>query len=108
MRSEEYTTLLAALGDIQTAVDATALDVERVLEIVAWTDADSPLPPEWVNPADEAAEDATGATEEVYPAVAYPPPARGNVGAVAGYVVIAALAAVVVAVLVLLYLLGGR
>jgi hypothetical protein len=100
MRSEEYTTLLAALGDIQTAVDATALDVERLLEIIAWTDTDNPLPPEWVNPADEAADE----TEEHYPAVAYPPPPRANVGAVVGYVVTAALAAVVVAVFVLLYL----
>ncbi len=43
------------------------------------------------------------------PAGAYPPPseARGNVGAAAGYVVIAALAALLVAVLVLLWLLGN-
>jgi hypothetical protein len=104
MRTEEYTTLLAALADIQTAVDATARDVERVIEIVAWTDTDNPQPPAWASPAGhKAAEDAE--TEDS--SVAYPPPARGNVGAAAGYVVVAALAAAVVAVVVLLYIAGN-
>ena len=74
MSDEQFETILAAVADVQVAVDALGLDVERVLEILAWTDTDSPQPPEWVNPADVAAEDATGETEEVYPAVAYPPP----------------------------------
>ncbi len=104
MRSEEYTTLLAALADIQTAVDATALDVERVVEILAPSDTDSPQPPEWVN---GGAEDAAGGTEVLYPSVAYPPPARGNLGAVAGLLVIAACAALLVVLLVLLWLVGN-
>ena len=32
MRNEEYITLLAALGDIQSAVDAIGLDVERLMD----------------------------------------------------------------------------
>ncbi len=103
MTDEQFETILAAAADVQVAVDATALDVERVIEILAWTDTDSPQPPEWVN---GGAEDAAGGAEEVYPAVAYPPPARARVGAVAGYVVIAACVALLVVLLALLWLLG--
>jgi len=95
---QQFETILAAVADVQVAVDALGLDTQRVLEIIS--DVDSPQPPEWVN---GGAEDAAGETEEVYPSAAYPPPARGDVGAAAGYVVIAAV--VVVAVFVALYLL---
>ncbi len=104
MSEQQFETVLAAIADVQVAVDAMGLDVQRVLEIVARTDTDNPQPPEWAN---GGAEDATDETEEHYPSVAYPPPARGSVGAVAGYVVVAALAAVVVALLVVFFLLGN-
>ncbi len=51
MSDEQFETILAAVADVQVAVDALGLDVERVLEILAWTDTDSPQPPPWVNPA---------------------------------------------------------
>ncbi len=54
--ASEYETILAAVADVQVAVDALGLDVERVVEILAWTDTDSPQPPEWANPADHEGE----------------------------------------------------
>ncbi len=102
MSEQQFETVLAAVADVQVAVDAVGLDMQRVLEIISA--ADSPQPPEWVN---GGAEDAAGKTEEHYPSVAYPPPARARVGAAAGYVVIAACVALLVAVLVLLHLLGN-
>jgi hypothetical protein len=99
MSEQQFETILAATADLQVAVDATALDVERVLEILAATD--SPQPPEWVN---GGAEDATDETGEVYPSGACPPPARDDLGAVASYVVIAAALVVFgVVVVALLY-----
>ncbi len=107
MSEQQFETILTAIADVQVAVDAMGLDVQRVVEILAWTDTDNPQPPAWANPAGhKAAEDAAGETEEVYPAVAYPPPARGNLGAAAGYVVIAAFAAVLATLLVVFSLLG--
>jgi hypothetical protein len=104
MTAGELEAIRTAIADVQTSTDAIGLDVQRVLEILAC--ADSPRPPEWVN-GDVPVGDAAGGTEVLYPSVAYPPPARGNVGAVAGLLVIAACAALLVAVLVLLYLLGA-
>ncbi len=49
--SDELETILAAIADVQTSVDALGLDIERVLEVLAWTDTDNPQPPEWANPA---------------------------------------------------------
>jgi len=59
MNSEEYVTLLSCLGDIQTAVDAIGLDVERLCEDVLEDDprtsgaCDRPQAaleaPSWVN-----------------------------------------------------------
>jgi len=51
MSEQQFETILAAIADVQTSVDAMGLDVQRVVEILAWTDADSPQPPPWVNPA---------------------------------------------------------
>jgi hypothetical protein len=53
MRSNELEAILLAISDVQVAVDALGLDVERVLEILARTDPDqrSSQPPPWVNPA---------------------------------------------------------
>jgi len=108
MSEQQFETVLTAMADLQVSVDAMGLDVQRVVEILAWTDTDNPQPPEWANPAGhKAAEDAAGGTEGVYPSVAYPPPARGNVGAAAGLLVIAACAAVLVVLLVLLWLVGN-
>jgi hypothetical protein len=49
MSTDEYITLLACLGDIQAAVDATALDVERLLDANGIREDDDLQPPEWVN-----------------------------------------------------------
>jgi hypothetical protein len=103
MSEQQFETVLTAIADVQVAVDALGLDVQRAIEILARTDTDSPQPPEWAN---GGAEDAAGEAEEVYPAVAYPPPARGNVGAVAAYAVIAAFGAAVATLLVVFFLLG--
>ncbi len=106
MSEQQFETILAATADLQVAVDATALDVERVIEIISA--ADSPQPPEWVNGDDDAVVgDAAGEAEVLYPSAAGTPPARGNLGAAAGYVAIAALAAVVVVLLGLLWLAGN-
>ncbi len=55
MRTDEHTTLLACLGDIQAAVDATALDVERLLDASGIKVEDpaenSGEPPAWANEA---------------------------------------------------------
>ncbi|MBA3637388.1 MAG: hypothetical protein H0W57_13375 [Rubrobacteraceae bacterium] len=103
MSEQQFETILAAIADVQVAVDALGLDMQRVLEIVAWTDTDCPQPPEWAN---GGAEDAAGGTEEDILRTDPPPSeARGNVGAAAGLLVIAAV--VVVAVFVALYLLGN-
>jgi len=102
MTDEQFETILAAVADVQVAVDALGLDMQRVLEIIS--DADSPQPPEWAN---GGAADAVGGTEGVYPSVAYPPAAGGFSGAVAGLLVIAACAALLVALLVVLYLRGN-
>jgi len=51
MGGREVEVILAAIADVQTSVDALGLDVQRVLEVLAWTDAYSPQPPPWVNPA---------------------------------------------------------
>jgi hypothetical protein len=51
MRSNELEAILAAVADLQVSVDAVGLDVQRVVEILAWTDTDSPQPPEWAKPA---------------------------------------------------------
>ncbi len=51
MSEQQFEAILAALADVQVAVDALGLDVQRALEILAWTDTDSPQPPPWVNPA---------------------------------------------------------
>jgi hypothetical protein len=108
MSEQQFETILTAIADVQVAVDAMGLDVQRVVEILAWTDTDNPQPPAWANPAGhKAAEDAAGETEEHYSAVAYPPPARGDVGAAAGYVVAAACAALLVVLLALLWLVGN-
>jgi hypothetical protein len=103
MSDEQLETILAATADLQVSVDAVGLDVQRLLEILA--SADSPQPPEWVNgDVVVPAEDAAGETEGVYHSVAYPPPARDDLGAVASYVVIAAALVVFgVVVVALLY-----
>jgi uncharacterized protein YggE len=81
MGGREVEVILAAISDLQVAVDAMGLDVQRVIEIISATD--SPQPPPWVNPAGHrAAEDAAGEAEVLYPSVAYPPPARGRGGRV--------------------------
>jgi hypothetical protein len=101
MSEQQFETILAAVADVQVAVDALGLDAQRVLEILASEATDSPQPPEWAN---GGAEDAAGETEEHYPSVAYPPPARDDLGAVASYVVIAAALVVFgVVVVALLY-----
>jgi hypothetical protein len=101
MSEQQFETILAATADLQVAVDALGLEMQRALEILAWTDADNPQPPEWANPAGHrGAEDAAGGTEGAYPSVAYRPPRRGHHGAAAGYVVIAAFAAVLTTLLV--------
>ncbi len=55
MRTDEHTTLLACLGDIQAAVDATALDVEQLLDASGIKVEDpaenSGEPPAWANEA---------------------------------------------------------
>jgi hypothetical protein len=104
MSEQQFETILAAVADLQVSVDALGLDMQRVLEISISSNADSPQPPEWVN---GGAEDATDETEEHYPSVAYPPPARGNLGAAAGYVVIAACIALLVVLLGLSWLVGN-
>jgi len=112
MTAGELEAIRTAIADVQTSTDAIGLDVQRVVEIIAWTDTDSPQPPEWVNgddgavvPMDAYAGAMASARDDA--SFDYPPPARGNVGAVAGYVVVAALAAVVVALLVVFFLLGN-
>jgi hypothetical protein len=101
MTDEQLETILTATADLQVSVDAVGLDVQRLLEILASEATDSPQPPEWVN---GGAEDAAGETEVLYPSVAYPPPARDDLGAVASYVVIAAALVVFgVVVVALLY-----
>ncbi len=50
MSEQQFETILAAIADLQVSVDAMGLDVQRAVEILAWTDADNPPPP-WVNPA---------------------------------------------------------
>ena len=47
--TDEYITLLACLGDIQAAVDATALDVERLLDAKGIRENDVLELPLWVN-----------------------------------------------------------
>ncbi len=96
---QQFETVLAAVADVQVAVDATALDIERVIEILAWTDTDSPQPPPWVKGGFDG---AAGGAEEDIPRTD-PPPARGSVGAAAGLLVIAACAPL----LVLLWLVGN-
>jgi hypothetical protein len=101
MSEQQFETILAATADLQVAVDALGLDVQRALEILASEATDSPQPPEWVN---GGAEDATDEAGEAYPSGACPPPARDDLGAVASYVVIAAALAVFgVVVAALLY-----
>jgi hypothetical protein len=51
MSEQQFETILAAIADVQTSVDAMGLDVQRAVEILAWADADNPQPPPWVNPA---------------------------------------------------------
>ncbi len=105
---QQFETILAAVADVQVAVDALGLDTQRVEEIVAWTDTDNPQPPAWANGgAEDATDETDGPPDGAVPAVAYPPPAWGNVDAAAGYVVIATLAAVVVVLLALLWLVGN-
>ncbi len=53
MSTDEYITLLSCLGDIQAAVDATALDVERLLHAKGIREEDVLQPPEWVNGGNE-------------------------------------------------------
>ena len=52
---EHFETILRVLADIQVSVDEVDRRTERLVEIVAWTDTDSPQPPDWVNrdPSDE-------------------------------------------------------
>ncbi len=108
MSEQQFETVLAAVADLQVAVDALGLDVQHALEILAA--ADSPQPPEWVKgddgPVGDAADETDGPPEGTVPSVAYPPPARARVGAAAGYVVIAAFGAAVAALLVVFFLLG--
>ncbi len=49
MSEQQFEAILAAVADVQVAVDALGLDVQRLLEVISA--ADSPQPPEWVNPA---------------------------------------------------------
>ncbi len=51
MSEQQIETILTAVADVQVAVDALGLDVQRALEILARTDTDSPQPPAWVSPA---------------------------------------------------------
>ncbi len=51
MTAGELEAIRTAIADVQTSVDAMGLDVQRVLEVLAWTDTDNPQPPEWANPA---------------------------------------------------------
>jgi hypothetical protein len=107
MTAGELEAIRTAIADVQTSTDAIGLDVQRVVEIIAWTDTDSPQPPEWVNGgAEDAAGETDGPPEGTAPSAAYPPPRRANVGAAAGLLVIAACAALLVVLLVLLWLLG--
>jgi len=101
MSEQQFETILAATADLQVAVDALGLDMQRVLEIISA--ADSPQPPEWVKGGFDGA--AGGAEEDILRTD--PPPARARVGAAAGLLVITACAALLVVLLVLLYLLGN-
>ncbi len=114
MSEQQFEAILTAIADLQVAVDATALDVERVVEIISA--ADSPQPPEWVKggfdgaATGDATGDATGGATDPEDAYVpsypppYPPPARDDLGAVASYVVIAAALVVFgVVVVALLY-----
>lgn len=53
--TDEYITILSCLGDIQAAIDATALDVERLLDAsgVSCSSANEQVDdldlPDWVN-----------------------------------------------------------
>jgi len=101
MTGEQYITILSALGDIQTAVDAIGLDIEAMMEDLEIETDDDPasradggedliVVPEWVNRRCQAPVD-TGKGERS----PFPPPERGNPGAVAGVVVIAIISAFV-------------
>ncbi len=53
MSEQQFETVLTAIADVQVAVDALGLDVQRVIEILARTDTDSPQPPEWASAGEE-------------------------------------------------------
>jgi hypothetical protein len=107
MSEQQFETVLAAVADVQASVDAMGLDLQRVVEIVAWTDTDNPQPPAWANGgAEDATDETDGPPEGTAPSVAYPPPTRGSLGAAAGYVVIAACVVLLVVLLVVFSLLG--
>jgi len=107
---QQYITILSALGDIQSAVDAIGLDVERLCEDVldepevAARDLD---PPPWVNDPHKRRVVRSSAMGELRQMHAKDvggsnlPPPRGNPGSAVGLVVTCALVAVVSAVLIL-------
>jgi len=122
--NEEYITILSALGDIQAAVDAIGLGVERLCEDVLDEVEISPSTPEvdaqccagatpeiapWVNDPHKRRVIRSSAMGELREAHAedmgtdgYPPPPRGNPGAAAGVVVIAVVVALIVSAMVML------
>jgi hypothetical protein len=107
---EQYVTLLAALGDIQAAVDAIGLDVEAMMEDLEIEPRESAagagrrdgsddvvVVPEWVNRKRSVGDSSQLRYEQ--PQSEVPPPERGLVGMPAALLVmvcvIGALAALV-------------